>query len=164
MNTERFNAVVDDVLSKTNPTERRAMLTRSVLTSKQKEYSSDVDRLHNFKRAAELYGGTMEQCLAGFLLKHVISIIDILDGLELSSVAFKLNFERLFYYITNNQIPAEEIYIDLVLYVNCVEQIVLNTNEDKRKYETAMIEEKFGDTENYLVLLIAMTYERKDNG
>jgi len=72
MNTETFNTVV----------ERRCELIKSVLVSKAEEYSSDTDRLHNFKRAAELSSKpiTWEQALLGMLRKHLVSVIDMIDA------------------------------------------------------------------------------------
>lgn len=48
------------------------------LTAKSKEYSTDADKLHNFKRAAEISGKTPLECAEGMQLKHEISIYDIL--------------------------------------------------------------------------------------
>ncbi len=59
----------------------RIAKTKEVLGSKSKEYSSDEDKLHNFKRAARMLGCTPEQALIGFMTKHVISILDMVDGL-----------------------------------------------------------------------------------
>ena len=72
MNTEQFNDVVNTRISK----------IQSILISKSKEYSSDTDRLHNFKVAAKLASGpeTPEQALWGMLRKHLVSVIDIVEG------------------------------------------------------------------------------------
>ena len=71
MNTEQFNKVVAD----------RVASIQSVLVAKAKEYSSDTDRLHNFKVAAGLASRleTPEQALWGMLRKHLVSVIDIID-------------------------------------------------------------------------------------
>jgi len=47
------------------------------LASKATEYATD-DRLHNFKRAAELQGVTKEQACLGFMTKHLVSILDMI--------------------------------------------------------------------------------------
>lgn len=65
MDHQQFSALV----------ERRFRLTRDVLASKGKEYGP-VDKLHNFKRAAEIGRCTSEQALLGMLTKHIVSIID----------------------------------------------------------------------------------------
>lgn len=64
--------------------ERRIGLMRQVLASKGKEYASDQDWLHNFKRAAEIRGSAEEiqedtpaGVLLGMLIKHWVSIEDL---------------------------------------------------------------------------------------
>lgn len=57
--------------------------SRAVLVAKAKEYANDDDRLHNFKLASHLIGGTPEQALWAFDVKHIISLRDmILSGKE----------------------------------------------------------------------------------
>ena len=72
MNNEQFQQIL----------ERRICLIRSVLSNKAKEYSSDQDRLHNFKVASQLESTpeTPEKSLWGMMKKHTVSIIDIIDG------------------------------------------------------------------------------------
>ncbi len=50
---------------------------RNTLTTKNKEYSSDVCRLHNFKTAARIDNETPEQALWGMYKKHLVSVIDL---------------------------------------------------------------------------------------
>lgn len=71
MNTEQFNQIVGD----------RIASIQSVLVAKAKEYSSETDRLHNFKVAAGLASTpeTPEQALWGMMRKHLVSVIDIID-------------------------------------------------------------------------------------
>lgn len=47
------------------------------LTAKGKEYNLEKDRLGFFKRAAAMQGGTPEQALYGFMLKHLVSVSDM---------------------------------------------------------------------------------------
>ncbi len=54
----------------------------TVLNEKGKEYSRNGDRLWNFKSAAKMRGTTPEQALLGMLLKHWVSIVDILENPE----------------------------------------------------------------------------------
>lgn len=54
--------------------------SRNVLVEKAKEYADDKDRLHNFKMAANLVRGTPEQALWGFVTKHLVSLIDMIDS------------------------------------------------------------------------------------
>jgi hypothetical protein len=51
-----------------------------VLIKKGTEYSTDDDKLHNFKKAAQISGETPVHCAEMFQLKHTTSIQDILDG------------------------------------------------------------------------------------
>jgi hypothetical protein len=69
MNSKAFNELL----------ERRITLTREVLSAKGIEYSTAADKLHNFKRAAALDGETPEQALWGFLKKHLVSVMDMID-------------------------------------------------------------------------------------
>lgn len=71
MTPERFNEILDI----------RLHATRDVLGFKAGEYASTSDRLHNFKAAAAMLRGTPEQALLGMLVKHMVSICDmVLDG------------------------------------------------------------------------------------
>jgi hypothetical protein len=72
MNGLWFEGVLREVLEQ----------TEHVLGKKAKEYASDVDRLHNFKRAADVLQTTPEAALAGFMTKHWVSILDMIDGVE----------------------------------------------------------------------------------
>lgn len=53
-----------------------------VLGLKAKEYSSDADRMHNFKRAAAMLQVTPEQALIGMFTKHMVSILDLVDDIS----------------------------------------------------------------------------------
>lgn len=70
MNGKRFEELL----------EKRIDLIRNTLSTKQKEYATEVDRLHNFKRAAAMLGCTPKQALVGMWVKHIISILDIVDS------------------------------------------------------------------------------------
>ena len=71
MNTQTFNEIIH----------YRIAAIKTVLERKAVEYSSEVDRLHNFKVAAQLSRQpiTPEQALFGMLRKHLVSVIDIVD-------------------------------------------------------------------------------------
>lgn len=60
----------------------RLIKIKETLSSKAKEYATDMDKLHNFNVGARLSGQTRERVLWGFALKHYISFLDILDGLD----------------------------------------------------------------------------------
>ncbi len=52
------------------------------LQLKGSEYSTNTDRLHNFKIAAAFQGCEPESALLGMWAKHLVSIRDIVDGIE----------------------------------------------------------------------------------
>jgi hypothetical protein len=73
VNAEQFEKILD----------RRLELTKQVLAKKRKEYAGDDgDRLHNFNRAAAMLGVSREKALLGMWTKHIVSILDIVDGLS----------------------------------------------------------------------------------
>jgi len=72
MNVKNFNEML----------EARIKKTREVLAAKNKEYASDVDKLHNFKRAGKMLQIAPEYALVGMMVKHTISILDIVDKIN----------------------------------------------------------------------------------
>lgn len=73
MTQEKFNEFMDFVIEKH---------IKEVMCKKSAEYASGEDKLHNFKRASRMAGKTPIECLRGMLLKHDVSIEDMLDGLH----------------------------------------------------------------------------------
>jgi hypothetical protein len=53
-------------------------MCRSVLLDKAREYADDVDRLRNFKLAAGLLESSNREALAGMLVKHIVSLYDLM--------------------------------------------------------------------------------------
>lgn len=72
MTTPEFNKVVESQLDR----------IRNVLVKKATEYNLDSDRLSVFKHAAALSEETPEQALYGFMLKHIISVTDMINSKE----------------------------------------------------------------------------------
>ena len=70
MTTPEFNKVVEDQLERIS----------NVLVKKAAEYNLDEDRLSVFKHAAALSTETPEQALYGFMLKHIISVTDMINS------------------------------------------------------------------------------------
>lgn len=68
MTTKEFNKIVEDQLER----------IRSVLVKKADEYNLEEDRLGFFKRAATFAQTTPEKALYGFLLKHLVSLNDMI--------------------------------------------------------------------------------------
>jgi hypothetical protein len=52
----------------------------SVLLNKADEYATDGDRLHNFKAAALLGGSNLREALGGMMIKHTVSIYDMMNS------------------------------------------------------------------------------------
>ena len=89
---------------------RRIESIRKTLESKGKEYATS-DRLYNFKRASEISQTTPEKALFGMLNKHLVSVIDLIEG--------------------------------------------------RLENKALIVEEKIGDTINYLILLEAILEEER---
>lgn len=69
MTTERYNKIIETQIEK----------CKELLIKKGEEYSAGKDPLHNFKAAAALIGSEHE-ALAGYMMKHTVSIYDMLKG------------------------------------------------------------------------------------
>lgn len=69
MHHTQFDNIIASTLEKAETT----------LTRKSAAYSSENDRLHNFRTAAALNGSTMEQALWGMLTKHIVSLRDMVQ-------------------------------------------------------------------------------------
>lgn len=59
--------------------------TNLVLATKSAEYSTNSDKLYNFKRSGERRRKTPEEVLMGMAEKHYTSITDIVDKIELEN-------------------------------------------------------------------------------
>lgn len=72
MQAHDFNAIVEAQLE----------VCTGMLVKKAGEYANDDDRLHNFKTAAALgrRGKTPREALGGMMLKHTVSIYDMIDS------------------------------------------------------------------------------------
>lgn len=68
MTHERFNEIVKEETDRIEDT----------LIKKQAEYNLDEDRLSHFKRAAVLAQESPEKVLYGYMLKHIMSISDMI--------------------------------------------------------------------------------------
>ena len=70
MKAKDFNELVDRQLER----------IKTVLCRKEGEYNLEEDRLGFFKRAAGLAQETPEQALYGFMLKHLVSLSDMVQS------------------------------------------------------------------------------------
>lgn len=66
--------------------EERIEAIKHSLSVKAKEYVRNDDRMHNFNIASQKSGQTREKCLAGFRLKHEVSVEDIRNDIELGKL------------------------------------------------------------------------------
>jgi len=53
---------------------------KGILGQKAGEYAQDGDRLFNFRLAAKINGQTMPQALWGMATKHLVSVMDLVEG------------------------------------------------------------------------------------
>lgn len=104
MKNEQFQELLTDILKDCEAT----------LSKKANQYATGEDRLHNFKHAALIDNETPERALWGMAKKHLVSIIDMLNGIDAGYL-----------------------------------------------YSSTLWREKLGDLRNYLILLEALTIERK---
>lgn len=69
MELDRFEGILDAQITR----------IRDVLGIKRAEYAN-VDVLANFKKAAHLRGCGMPQAVGGMLVKHIVSIFDMVES------------------------------------------------------------------------------------
>ena len=62
----------------------RIELINKILKKKEKEYSNNIDRFHNFHTAARISNCTPENTLWGMLVKHIVSVMDIITTCEMN--------------------------------------------------------------------------------
>jgi hypothetical protein len=72
MKEEKFNFIVNNRLTK----------CKEILIEKAKEYSSTDNRLHNFDKASQMTGEHREKVLWGMAMKHLVSIVDIINSMQ----------------------------------------------------------------------------------
>ena len=104
MKAEEFDLIV----------ENRIKSIQKVLVEKSAEYASPVDRFHNFNVAARIINTSPEKALLGMMLKHLVSVLDMIDY----------------------------------------------ARKTPERLTVPLIDEKIGDTVNYLVLLEGLLKER----
>ena len=68
MKNEQFNTIVTAQLTE----------VEKMLIKKGSEYATDDDRLHNFKQAAGLQKLSPRDALGGMMIKHTVSIYDMI--------------------------------------------------------------------------------------
>lgn len=73
MNSKEFDRLLN----------KRLELIKNTLLCKGREYSNSKDRFHNFGVAARIANESQEKALFGMALKHLVSIIDIIENIEI---------------------------------------------------------------------------------
>lgn len=68
MNVKIFNAVIENQID----------VCKKILCDRAVQYATE-DRLHNFKAGAALTNKTPREILGGFMLKHTVSIYDMIN-------------------------------------------------------------------------------------
>ena len=105
-----------DALS--NLIEQRFEKARATFQVKAEEYATIDNRLHNFDVAARILDVTPEQALQGMMMKHIVSVLDLIEW----------------------------------------------TSSKPEKLTNQVIDEKLGDTINYLILLESLLLRRIEKG
>lgn len=105
MNDREFEKIVD----------RRLSIVQKILTSKTKEYATDKDRLHNFKRSSEVLGVSPAKSCFAYFTKHLVSIMDMVD------------FRR------PSQLAIDEKFTDAINYLLLLEALLVERENEKRK-------------------------------
>jgi hypothetical protein len=82
LDSEFTNLVMTDEEADKFIEERIEAIKKSLLI-KAKEYVRNSDRMHNFNAGSQKTGKTREECLAGFRLKHEISVDDMRNDIKL---------------------------------------------------------------------------------
>ena len=72
MNNALFTQLIENQLER----------CKEILLLKNEEYGSETDRLHNFNVGAAMTGKTPKEILGGFMLKHTVSIYDMINNKE----------------------------------------------------------------------------------
>lgn len=85
MNSKRFNHLLGVEVDRIYDT----------LAEKSSEYSTVDNKLHNFDKAGKMANTTRERALLGFLLKHQVSIDDIVDKLDKELPSLDLVSEKI---------------------------------------------------------------------
>ena len=114
-----FNEVVSE----------RIQQIESVLKSKADEYASGSDRFHNFNVAARVEGTTPEKALKGMMMKHIVSVFDLIDWVD-----SPLNRKKITPAIINEKIGDNINY--LILLEGLLRKRVLENNASDRSEET----------------------------
>lgn len=154
MNNEQFNEVFDNQVTHCRETfDKQIQTCQDMLVTKAKEYAPDEERLHNFIAAADLRNSTMMEVCAGFMLKHTVSVYDMIEYTQKGRIYPKELWEEkitdhINYLILLRAIVEEEIQ-------NGTKNLEDKEYEDKESKDHLIAvrysEEKFGDSTNRMI-------------
>ena len=113
--------------------EYRISLMRKMLKSKGKEYSIGGDRLSNFKRASKILQCSPEKALIGMWIKHAVSLLDMMDELELKCGTNLGVFPA--FKVEEYMGTAEEKIGDMINYLAILEIIIRERAKPFREYK-----------------------------
>ena len=81
------------------------------------EYSTIEDQFHNFKRAGRIQNCTPEKALIGMKTKHDVSILDIVDKIEVGHVP--------------DLLLVQEKIRDSIIYLHILESLIVERIENE---------------------------------
>lgn len=91
--------------------EKRLEAVREVLQKKAAEYATDSDRMHNFNCAAIIMGKSPVQAAWNFAIKHLVSIVDLIES----------DLQR----VNASEDMIKEKFGDLINYLILIEAMIL---------------------------------------
>lgn len=105
---QEFEKRVNDTLKK----------LKLLLITKGKEYRRENNPFHNFERGSLMTNETREKVLKGFMLKHIISVDDMVDDLA------KKNLPQ--------EAQVEEKFNDILVYYLIQKCMILDRLDNKK--------------------------------
>lgn len=105
---QEFEKRVNDTLKK----------LKLLLITKGKEYRRENNPFHNFERGSLMTNETREKVLKGFMLKHIISVDDMVDDLDKK--------------ILPQEAQVEEKFNDILVYYLIQKCMILDRLDNKK--------------------------------
>ena len=99
---EEFEDIVDNTLDEIQDT----------LIVKAKEYIRNEDPLHNFRMGSNMTGGSKEKVMWGFMVKHLVSLQDLINEESKDLELIEEKIGDLLCYLVLMQASFEETILD----------------------------------------------------
>lgn len=106
--------------------ERRISLIKNTLDKKSAEYSTDKDKLHNFKETGRRRNQHPSESLQGMLEKHLTSYYDILEGIKSGKKYSREMLDEKLGDIINYFILQEALFVEYGLKVEDIKPLYLD--------------------------------------